>query len=149
MFARIADGVVIEWPIVSLAARFPGTSFPSPLPESDLPTGYVMVHAAAPPQAGGNQKVVPAVPRIKDGKWVQGWDVVDLSADEMAERFTAKAREIRAQRDRLLQEQIDTINAVRWSAMTPAQREAAAAKREALLNVPQQAGFPWSVVWPV
>lgn len=55
----------------------------------------------------------------------------------------------RNKRDELLRIQIDTINAVRWAAMDEAQRTAWTAYRQALLDVPQQAGFPFDVSWPI
>ena len=35
-----------------------------------------------------------------------------------------------------------------WSALTPAQQAERIAYRQALLDVPQQAGFPAEIVWP-
>lgn len=54
----------------------------------------------------------------------------------------------RAKRDFLLSEYIDKINAVRWAALSASQKTAATAFRSALLDVPQQEGFPRSITWP-
>lgn len=57
---------------------------------------------------------------------------------------------IRAERDYKLANEVDPIagNALRWAALTEEQRQAWAAYRQALLDVPQQAGFPHDLTWP-
>jgi hypothetical protein len=57
---------------------------------------------------------------------------------------------IRYERNLLLQNEIDPIagNALRWAALTAEQQQAWADYRQALLDVPQQAGFPHDVTWP-
>lgn len=61
------------------------------------------------------------------------------------------AAEVRRERNRRLAQEVDPIagNALRWAALTEAQRQAWADYRQALLDVPQQEGFPHNVVWPV
>lgn len=61
-----------------------------------------------------------------------------------------KAKVARIYRDRYLMESVDPIvsNPLRWSGMSPAQKEAVAAYRQALLDVPNQAGFPHDITWP-
>lgn len=60
-----------------------------------------------------------------------------------------KALQVRQERDFRLRTQIDTLNPLRWEPMSEAQKEAWKVYRQALLDVPQQEGFPWSVEWPV
>ena len=62
----------------------------------------------------------------------------------------ALAREVRAERDMKLSSEVDPIagNALRWAALTPEQQQAWADYRQALLDIPEQAGFPHDVVWP-
>ena len=64
--------------------------------------------------------------------------------DEMA------AGEVRYVRNVKLYTEVDPIagNALRWAALTEGQRQAWSDYRQALLDVPQQAGFPHEVVWP-
>jgi hypothetical protein len=61
------------------------------------------------------------------------------------------AATVRAQRDMKLTSEVDVIagNALRWAALDAEQRQAWADYRQALLDVPQQAGFPHEVVWPI
>jgi len=60
------------------------------------------------------------------------------------------AHAARMQRDTLLA-QLDAIvaNPLRWAGFSAEQQAAFAAYRQALLDVPQQAGFPADIVWPV
>jgi hypothetical protein len=143
MFAKIENNQVTQWPIPNLQLLFPNTSFPSPLTEDALPEGYVIVGIIAQPQPGENQKIVPGQPIYQDDKWVQGWDVVDMTQAEIAERTNIKASDIRAERNRLLTESDWTqvldapVNQAEW-----------AAYRQALRDVTVQPGFPLNVEWP-
>lgn len=67
------------------------------------------------------------------------------SAQIEADRLT---REARARRDTLLKETVDSVNPMRWEAMSDEQKDAWRAYRQALLDVPQQEGFPTNIVWP-
>lgn len=60
-----------------------------------------------------------------------------------------KAKEVRLIRDKLLVNNIDIFNSVRWSTLTQEQQAAWTNYRQELLNVPQQEGFPDNVIWPV
>jgi len=68
-----------------------------------------------------------------------------------AEEITAElAASVKGQRDGLLASDVDPIagNALRWAALTDAQRTAWGNYRTALLDLPAQAGFPNTVTWP-
>jgi len=60
------------------------------------------------------------------------------------------SKKLRMERDGMLAE-VDAIagNALRWATLSAEQQEAWAIYRQALLDVPQQSGFPNDVVWPV
>jgi hypothetical protein len=60
-----------------------------------------------------------------------------------------KTSRIRSKRDGQLRRNIDIINGPRWSAMTPEKQSEWMSYRQALLDVPQQEGFPDNVIWPV
>ena len=59
------------------------------------------------------------------------------------------AQDVRNERDSKLQSEVDVIasNALRWADLTSEAQAAWATYRTALLDVPQQAGFP-DVTWP-
>lgn len=58
--------------------------------------------------------------------------------------------EVRAQRDYILATEVDPLvsNPFRWADLTPDQQQEWADYRRALLDVPQQSGFPTAVAWP-
>ena len=75
-----------------------------------------------------------------------------FTAAEVAERTKPPSAEaIRSQRDHILATVVDPLvsNPLRWADMTIEAQQAWADYRRALLDVPQQAGFPNAVAWPV
>ena len=69
---------------------------------------------------------------------------VDHRSDEQ------KAKDARTQRDMLLTTIVDPIvtNPLRWAELSTAEQQEWADYRTALLNVPQQVGFPNAITWP-
>ena len=66
-----------------------------------------------------------------------------------AELDADAAAQVRFDRDNRLTE-VDAIagNALRWAELTSAKQAEWSTYRQALLDVPQQAGFPNSITWP-
>lgn len=83
------------------------------------------------------------------GKYRKRWNIVVLSEEEKSVKNTRKAQEVRSERAVLLAQYVDNMNPVRWEAMSEPSKQKWREYRQALLDVPQQAGFPWNVVWPV
>ena len=77
-------------------------------------------------------------------------DVAAYVPPTQAELDTELAAQLREERDRRLGE-IDAIagNALRWATLSAEQQAPWAEYRQALLDVPQQAGFPNTITWPV
>ena len=77
-------------------------------------------------------------------------DVAAYVPPTQAELDAALSEQLRGERDGLLAE-VDAIagNALRWATLSAEQQDAWGVYRQALLDVPQQAGFPNDVVWPV
>lgn len=77
-------------------------------------------------------------------------DVAAYAAPTAAEVEAAKTVEVRAERDAKLVGEVDPIagNTLRWAALSAAKQTEWADYRQALLDVPQQSGFPMSVAWP-
>jgi hypothetical protein len=75
------------------------------------------------------------------GAWVAPSDAV---YDEW------KATEVRAERDFLLASKVDksVSNPLRWASMSAETQAAWSTYRQALLDIPEQAGFPRDVIWP-
>jgi len=79
-----------------------------------------------------------------------GTDFAAYVPPTQAELDAALAAEVRADRDGRLAE-VDAVagNALRWAALDVETQAAWAIYRQALLDVPQQDGFPNTVTWPV
>jgi hypothetical protein len=88
----------------------------------------------------------------------QGVDIFEQAKD-VAEEYTPPPQEVldaiaeeevRSQRNILLKEVVDPVvsNTLRWASMSAEEQQAWADYRQALLDVPQQAGFPHNVTWP-
>ena len=77
-------------------------------------------------------------------------DVAAYVPPTQVELDAALAAEVRADRDGRLAE-VDAVagNVLRWAALDADTQATWAEYRQALLDVPQQAGFPNDVVWPV
>ena len=58
--------------------------------------------------------------------------------------------EIRAERDYRLHGEVDKIvsNPLRWESLSESKQDEIKAYRQALLDLPQQVGFPTSFTWP-
>ena len=78
-------------------------------------------------------------------------DVAAYVPPTQAELDEAAAQAVRDERDMKLATEVDPIagNALRWAAISAEEQAAWTAYRQALLDVPEQAGFPHDVIWPV
>lgn len=77
-------------------------------------------------------------------------DVAAYVPPTQAELDAMLSEQLREKRDGLLLE-VDAFvsNPLRWATLSAENQDVWAAYRQALLDVPQQAGFPNDVVWPV
>lgn len=145
MFAKIKNNVVVEWPILNIFQVFPNTSFPSPLTDNDLPEGYVMVGTIPIPEIKETQKAIPGIPILQNSKWVQSWQVVDMSSEEIEERKLAKSNDVTAQRNQLL----SVSDWTQGKDIPDSISEAWASYRQSLRDITNQPGYPYSIEWPV
>lgn len=141
-YARIENGSIAEYPIYEndLRLRFPNTSFPIPF---EAPEGFEPVADTLPPAIDHTQVLTEGTPIYVDGVLTRVWLVEEATADVIAERTTAKAFQLRAERNRRLAE-------CDWTQLpdTPVDATAWATYRQALRDLTDQEGFPWDVVWP-
>lgn len=146
MFAKISGTTVLEWPIPSIAARFPNISF-STNGYDNLPEGYVFVGVIPQPDPQPGKKVVPGMPVKQGESWVQSWDLVNLTDLELKELSDNRALNIRQNRDLLLQESdLSILRAYEQGIPAPAEL---VEYRQKLRDITLQAGFPDQVQWPV
>lgn len=86
MYAKIENGNIVQYPITDLRKHITDVLLPASILEEMLPQGYVKVTYASIPQYSSNtHKVVPkTTPELVDGKWVIGYDVIELGAVELS-----------------------------------------------------------------
>ncbi len=154
MFAEIKNGAVVTFPYDydTITKKNPYTNFA----QTDLFTMYAgtndnldgneLVRVAQADQPAFNkqtQKISQdAAPTLVNGTWTLGWSIQTLTQEEQNTQTQAEAAYVRQTRDAKLAE-------TDWrfrSDMTPSQ--AWKDYCQALRDVPAQAGFPWSVVFP-
>jgi hypothetical protein len=147
MLIQLQDGKPTGHAVLKSNFRqlFPNTSFPKFLtPEAVESFGFGMYDFTSQPEPGKYQKVVEVEP-VKDeqGIYRQTWAVVDMNDEEKAAEDERKADAVRAERN-------NRLSASDWTqvADAPVDKQAWASYRQALRDVPAQAGFPWGVQWP-
>lgn len=81
--------------------------------------------------------------------WQWDFDAEDwIKPQEPAPDLEILAKVVRRRRDAQLTKFVDRYNPLRWAELTAEQQAEIAAYRQALLDLPDQPGFPLSVVWP-
>jgi len=89
-------------------------------------------------------QVASAGPAIEEnGQWYTSFVVTDMDADAKAATDAAQAASVRQQRNAKL-------TACDWTqvADAPVDKAAWATYRQALRDLPKEAGFPWEITWP-
>ena len=77
-------------------------------------------------------------------------DAVELTQEEFETLSLENTiRTERARRDSLLLAVVDAMNPMRWELLTDDEKQSWRDYRQALLDVPQQPGFPQEIDWPV
>ncbi len=147
MYVKVTNGVVETYPysIGELRKDNRNVSFPAnPSNQTLAEWGvYSVVSTAEPNYDAATQRLVWGTPTLVNGQWTHTWQAVPLSAEEQQNARQAKENGIRYERTRLLAE-------TDWrfrSDMNPSQ--AWIDYCQALRDITAQAGFPWSVTWPV
>ena len=146
MHALIENGAVKQYPygLGQLKAANPLTSFPAQANDEMLASfGVERVFFATPPELTNTQVLVEGTPVIADNRWTQVWTVRDMTTDEVTSRNEGQAASVRTDRN-------DKLSASDWTqvADAPVDKAAWATYRQALRDVTQQSGFPWTITWP-
>lgn len=147
MYAKLNNGNIEKYPytIGDLRKDNPQCSFPRNITQDVLDQfGVVPVQAVTRPVlTDPAQEVIEIMPENRDGTWYQVYDVITLDPAAFAEKKASEEAFMRSARNQKLAESD-------WTqvADAPVDKTAWATYRQALREVPQQAGFPWNVVWP-
>lgn len=149
MFAKVINGVVTKCPYTwdDMRKDNPDTLFPNKYVQSVFEQyGAVEVALVEKPVENHLQSVETLLPEFVNGVLTQKWNVIPATEDEITYRTEEESLEVRAKRNQLLTES-DFSQASDFDAGVD--KAAWATYRQALRDVPAQAGFPWSVEWPV
>lgn len=145
MFAKLHNGQLEKYPysLGMLRKDNHNVSFPKVLDDATLAQFNVVRVASTPRPADDHTKDFNVTAEQVNGAWVEKWVATDVSAEEIANRTANQATNVRAERDQKL-------SATDWTqvADAPVNQASWATYRQALRDVPAQAGFPWNVTWP-
>ena len=93
-----------------------------------------------------NPDEVLAVDHTGEIGWI--WNSSEWQTTTLTVTTERLIEKIRLKRDRLLRLEIDSMNPIRWESMSQVEKNRWSVYRQALLDVPQQAGYPTTVTWP-
>lgn len=147
MFVKAENDEILEYPysIKKFRADNPTISFPAEISNEMLATYgvYPVDYGPAPAYNPATQKLVnSSQPSFINGSWVLTKSIVTMEADEAQSCERREAAQQRRRRDQRL-EQTD------WCALSDVTMSSEMATyRQALRDVPQQAGFPYTITWP-
>lgn len=124
-----------------LQKLYPGTSFPKELQAFDA---WIAVYSVAPPAVDRYQTAHRDGVQQINGKWYTKYSVADMDANAIVAKDVEQAKAARADRNKRLAD-------CDWTQLadSTADKAAWATYRQALRDVPDQAGFPWEITWPV
>jgi hypothetical protein len=117
------------------------TSFPATIRYEEW--GYDVVFEG--PQATVGRYQVAARQGVEqiNGKWYTKWVAVEMDNDAKTAKDAEQAKSVRADRNKRIAD-------CDWTqvADSPVDKAVWATYRQALRDIPQQAGFPWDIQWP-
>ena len=125
-------------------AAFPTTSFPEQLTVDLInDMGFDVVLEGPQAQPTRYQTAFRDGVEEINGKWFTKYSVADMDDETKAAKDAEQAKSMRDQRNQKLSDSD-------WTQLadSPENKAAWATYRQALRDVPTQAGFPWEVQWP-
>lgn len=143
-----SDGTLDKYPytLTDLRRDNPNTSFSQHIDdETAAAFGVVPVQPTVPPAETHDTNLSRSAQKQGDS-WIEVWNVEPATAEQIAERTAAKSADLRNQRNALLAESD-------WTQMADVplselQKNNWASYRQALRDLTDQPGFPWSVTVP-
>ena len=146
-FIKVEDGVPVGNAVVgsNLRALIPNVSLPIPVTPPDVKDfGYEPYLFTEKPEHGHYEKAVIVTPiQNANGLWIQQWAVEPMSDAEKAAADQFESKRMRDARTGLLAR-------TDWTQLadSPTEGDSWTTYRQALRDLPTQAGFPWDVEWP-
>lgn len=139
------DGTINRYPytLTDLKRANPGTSFAKTISDETAASfNCYPVAPIDPPPADHTVNLERTA--IKSGDyWFEEWIKTPATPEQIAERTTAKANDVRTERNQRLAN-------CDWTQLpdAPVDTAAWASYRQALRDISDQPGFPWDVQWP-
>lgn len=151
MFVKITNGQVEKYPysLGHLRKDHPNVSFPRSMSDEVLASYGVfrVTEMPAPDFSPRTHKLVAQAPSLVNGTWVVTQLPVAKTQTEIDNDDAVMASQVRVDRDsRLAETDWRVIKHLELNENIPGVWEV---YRQALRDVPAQAGFPWEVNWPV
>jgi len=139
MYVKVkSDGsTVFPYTIADFRSENPRTSFPSEISEETLNDHgiYLVEDSAVPDFNLLTHELKWELARVSNTRWAKRWMAVELPINKASTR-------VRNARDRALSE-------TDWTALSDVKMtEQMRSYRQELRDIPEQEGFPYSVVWP-
>ena len=125
-------------------AAFPNTSFPEQLTVGLIgDMGFDVVLEGPQAQPTRYQTAFRDGVEEINGEWFTKYSVADMDDETKAAKDAEQAKNMRDQRNQKLSDSD-------WTQLadSPENKAAWATYRQALRDIPTQAGFPWEVQWP-
>jgi hypothetical protein len=146
MFVKITNGQAqANYTIGDLRKENPNVSFPRNISNETLAKFNVfrVKEVAAPDYNHRTHRLVTQAPELVDGLWTVSRIAVAKDQAQIDSENEQMAASVRSDRDSKLANSD-------WTqvADAPVDQTAWANYRQALRDVPEQAGFPWEVIWP-
>jgi hypothetical protein len=137
---------IYPYSIGDLRRDNPNTSYPRNPSDATLANWnlFPVTDKPTPTYNPATQNCNQINPTLVAGKWELAWAVTPATPEQIAERTSAKATEVRQQRNQLLAD-------CDWTQLpdAPVDKTAWATYRQELRDVTAQPGFPWDVQWPI
>ena len=147
MYIKLTNGTPETYSIGQLRQDNPQVSFPQDIPNGTLAEWgvYPVTKVDAPTFDSLTQVCLEDGHDFDTGNqtWKTKWLVRNKTEDEIAQHLAGQASTVRQERNKLLRN-------TDWTqvADAPVDKAAWATYRQALRDVPSQAGFPWTIDWP-
>lgn len=145
MYIKLNDGVAEPYSLSAIKNDNPSVSFPKMVTD-EIAAEYGIYPAVVEAQpdfnvATHNCELSTTATQV-DGVWTYTWNVTEKSADEITNHNDSLARQVRAERE-------TKLKASDWMALSDVTMTAEwSTYRQALRDVPEQAGFPHTITWP-
>ena len=145
LLVKATNNTVQQYPysVGLLRKENPNTSFPKQVSAADMASFNVYPVTEVTPTVSDTQKLVKVwTPTLVGGEWVLAHEAVDLTSDDIAEATAVLAANAREERNKRLA-------ATDWTANSDVTMTTEmTAYRQALRDIPTQAGWPTTINWP-